>query len=325
MIKQMPLSYSSESRCSGWPFAFENPSRVVGRYIPALLLALFVIQGAPLLAEESADVGRSVAKSSIQGVLTGAGPDGQSATLGSRALSTFADAPCPYRFDQFSAGTYPCESRTENSQTFLNTLALGKSESRAESTPLQPKQVDQDGEGSGQAPSIPSWTLELWTGYAHGLYEQQWAQSFDTTGVHIWFTGVRVGKIITREHGHGLWRGNLEYAFDIIPAALAGNRSETYGGGFNAFVFKWDFAPRRWVAPYFEMAGGCFFTRAQIPAGTSNVNFTAQGGPGLRILLHHGQAITVSVKFFHLSNALLAYTNPGVNGMHVTIGHQWSW
>jgi hypothetical protein len=325
MIKEMPLSYGSEPRYSGSSFAFRNPLRVVGQYLPVLLLALVVIQGAPLLAEESADVGRGLAESSIQGVLTGARPDGQSATLGSGALSTFAGAPCPSDFDQLGAGTYRCGSRTENSQTFLKTLALGKSEARVESTPVQPKQVDQEGEGSRQAPSPTSWTLELWTGYSHGLYEQQWAKAFDTTGTHIWFTGVRLGKVLTREHGHGLWRGNLEYAFDIIPAALAGNRSETYGGGFNVFVFKWNFAPRQRVAPYFEMAGGCFFTKAEIPAGTSNVNFTAQGGPGLRILLHHGHAITVSAKFFHLSNALLAYTNPGVNGVQVTIGHQWSW
>jgi hypothetical protein len=288
-----------------------------------VIFALFVILEAPLLAQESADFGQGSTVSSIQGTV--ADPNGQSGTLGARALSTSADARCPYTFDPLSAGTYRCESGAEDSQPFLNTLVAGERESRGESTPLQSKQVVQKGEGGGQTPSPTSWTLELWTGFAHGLYEQQWARAFDTTGTHIWFTGVRVGKIITGEHGQGMWRGNLEYAFDIIPAALAGNRGNTYGGGFNIFAFKWNFVPRQRVAPYLELAGGCLFTRAEVPAGTSDVNFTAQGGPGLRILLHGNHAITVAVKFFHLSNALLAITNPGVNGVHVTIGHQWSW
>jgi hypothetical protein len=290
-----------------------------------MFLALFVIRKAPLLAQESDDVGRGLAETSIQGVPTVASPDGQFATLGASVLSTFADARCPDKFNQFDAGTYGCESARENSQPVLNTQVLARSEFRGESSGLPPRQISQEGEGGGQAPHQPSWTLEVWTGFAHGLYEQEWAQAFDTTGTHLWFTGLRVGKTLTREHGQGKFRGNLEYAFDIIPAALAGNRRETYGGGFNAFVLKWNFTPRKWVAPYFELAGGCLFTRAEVPAGTSNVNFTARAGPGLRILLHHNQAITVAVKFFHLSNALLAYTNPGVNGMELTIGHQWSW
>jgi len=321
----MPFSNSSGTRCSCLPFAFKNRSGVVGRRLPAMLLAVFVILGEPLLAQESDDVGRGLAKSSNQGVHSVGGPDGQSATPGARALSTSADGRCPDNFDQLGAGTYRFVSRAENSQPFLNTPVPGKSESQVESTHLQPKGVDQEGEGGGQPPSQPSWTIEVWTGFAHGLYEQLWARNLDTVGTHFWFTGVRVGKILTREHGDGLFRGNLEYAFDIIPAALAGNRSETYGGGFDAFVFKWNFAPRKRVAPYLEIAGGCLFARAEVPAGTSDFNFTAQGGPGLRILLHRNHAITVAVKFFHLSNALLAHTNPGVNGLHLTIGHQWSW
>jgi len=318
MIEQIPISNSSGARCSGSLFAFKNRSRVVGRCLPAMVLALFVILGAPLLAQESDDVGRGLAKSSIQGVLTVAGPDGQSATLGSRALSTLADAQCPHKFDQLGAGSYRCESRAENSQPFVKTLVLEKSESRVESTRLQPKRVGEEGEGPGQELSQRSWTLEVWTGIADGLY-------LATSGTHVWFTGVRVGKILTREHGKGLFRGDLEYAFDIIPAAVAGKSRETYGGGFNAFAFKWNLTPRKRIAPFLEIAGGCLFTRAEVPPGTSDVNFTAQGGPGLRILLHGSHAITVAVKFFHMSNAYLARTNPGVNGLHLTIGHQWSW
>ncbi len=158
----------------------------------------------------------------------------------------------------------------------------------------------------------------MWAGGADGLY-------LATSGTHFWFTGVRVGKILTREHGKGLFRGNLEYAFDIIPAALAGKSRQSYGGGFDAFVFKWNLTPRKRIAPYFEIAGGCLFTRADVPPGTSNVNFTTQAGPGFRILLHRSHAITVGVKFFHLSNAYMATMNPGVNGLNLTIGHQWSW
>jgi hypothetical protein len=283
-----------------------------------MVLALFVILGAPLRAQESADVGRGLAKSLIPGVRTVAGPDGQSATLGARALSTLADAQGPYKFDPLGAGTCRCATGAENSQAFVKTLVLGKRESRVENTSLQPTQVVQKGEGRGQALSQKPWTFEVWTGGAGGLYGTG-------AGTHFWFTGVRVGKILTREHGKGLFRGRFEYAFDIIPTAVVGKDRETYGGGFDAFVLKWNFTPRKGIAPYLEMAGGALFTMTEVPPGTSAVNFTSQGGPGIRILLHRGHAITFAVKFFHLSNARLGPTNPGVNGLHLTIGHQWSW
>jgi len=198
-----------------------------------------------------------------------------------------------------------------------DTLFPDKNASRGGSTYLHPQWTLEAGEASGQPASLPSWTFEIWTGGAGGLY-------LKTAGTTFWFLGFRVGKILTGYHGKGFLRGNLEYAFDIIPVALAGKGYKTYGGGFDPFAFKWNLVPRHQIAPYFEITGGTLFTRQDVPPGTSNVNFTAQGGPGLRFLLKHNQAVTVGVKFFHLSNAYMVATNPGVNGINVTLGYQWS-
>jgi lipid A 3-O-deacylase len=162
-----------------------------------------------------------------------------------------------------------------------------------------------------------SWAFEVWTGGAESL--DGWTADGD-----FFVSGVRVTKVITDQHGSSWLRGSLAYGFDIIPVAITRQQgARIYGGGFNPLVLKWNLAPRRHFAPYFELAGGGLFSNAELPPDASVFNFTAQAGPGVQILLTRKHALDIATKFFHMSNATLGTINPGMNGIHVTIGHEW--
>ena len=85
------------------------------------------------------------------------------------------------------------------------------------------------------------------------------------------------------------------------------------------FDLKWNFETRRKVAPYLSISGGTLFTRAQVPPGTSRVNFTSSGGLGIRILRGKHYWST-ELLFMHISNAGLSAPNPGINTIQVRIG-----
>src|SRR5574340_1316086 len=70
------------------------------------------------------------------------------------------------------------------------------------------------------AQSLPSdsladrpWELAVWTGGGTSV-------PGGIEDVKIWNAGVRIGKVLTGEHGGGFVRGNLEYVVDLIPVNL---------------------------------------------------------------------------------------------------------
>src|SRR5438128_12672670 len=58
-----------------------------------------------------------------------------------------------------------------------------------------------------------AWDLGFWGSGGHTV-------SGGVQGVGIANAGFRAGKILTAQHGSGWYRGNLEYAFDLIPVEV---------------------------------------------------------------------------------------------------------
>ena len=174
------------------------------------------------------------------------------------------------------------------------------------------------------AQSLPSdslvkgaWDLGLWTAGGHSV-------SGGTADTGVWNAGVRVGKVLTDEHGSGLLRGNLEYAVDFLPAyLLLFPRQTAYAGGLDPVILKWNFTGGRKVAPYLEFGGGVLFSLDDVPPGASNVNFMPQASFGVQIFTRERRAITVAARYVHISNAGLATPNPGINTLQFAIGYQW--
>jgi len=177
---------------------------------------------------------------------------------------------------------------------------------------------------SALAQSLPSdsleqgaWELGLWTAGGHSV-------SGGTGDTGVWDAGVRVGKVLTAEHGSGLLRGNLEYAMDFIPAYLLVFPSRTsYAGGFDPFMLKWNFTSGGKVAPYLELGGGVLISLDNVPPGTSNVNFMPQASFGVQIFTREKRAISIAAKYVHISNAGLATLNPGLNTLQFSVGYHW--
>ena len=158
--------------------------------------------------------------------------------------------------------------------------------------------------------------VQIWTGGGHGT---NGSQSSDG----VWNVGLRYGLILTKPHGPGFLRGRLEYAVEAVPAFVVVQKQNTaYGVGVDPFAFKWAFATRGHVVPYFEIGGGTLFTNTQVPAGISRINFTSGGAIGLHFL-RTKRNLSAEVRFMHISNAGLATPNPGINTIQLRLGFGW--
>jgi lipid A 3-O-deacylase len=158
--------------------------------------------------------------------------------------------------------------------------------------------------------------VQIWTGGGHGT---NGSQSSDG----VWNVGLRYGLILTKPHGPGFLRGRLEYAVEAVPAfVVVQKQNAAYGVGVDPFAFKWAFATRRNVVPYFEIGGGTLFTNTQVPAGTSRINFTSGGAIGLHFL-RTKRNFSAEVRYMHISNAGLATPNPGINTIQLRLGFGW--
>jgi len=166
------------------------------------------------------------------------------------------------------------------------------------------------------SPENSSRECEIWTGGGHGI-------NGSTSDTGVWNLGLRYGLILTSPHGPGFLKGQLEYAFDVVPAwAITQKTSTAYGGGVNPFAFKWILSQPKKVKPYFEIEGGTLFTNVKVPDNISQINFTTSGALGMHILgeKHNWSA---EVRFMHISNAGMTSPNPGnpgINTVQVRIG-----
>jgi lipid A 3-O-deacylase len=170
--------------------------------------------------------------------------------------------------------------------------------------------------------------------------------------------GVRLGKVLTNPHLASIFRGQFEYAGEILPywqafTPAAGNRStpviingvpgnavEPFNGGtftgisITPIILRWDLTPHKRFAPYIQGAGGLIWTNHKFPPDvivpkgdpgrTSIWNFTPQFGIGMHYFVKNRQAIDLQASAFHISSASLGDRNPGVNaGVEFQIGYSW--
>jgi hypothetical protein len=141
----------------------------------------------------------------------------------------------------------------------------------------------------------------------------------------IWSAGAFVGWVITGERGNRWRRGNLEYAFDLMPVFETYGNQRTHGVGFDPVILRWNSAlrmPR--ISPYIELAGGAVITPSNLPPGnTSSFNFMAKGGGGIYIRTRKRQSFDVGFRWSHISNANLGIQNPEFNGVQLSLAYHW--
>ncbi|HEY6446135.1 MAG TPA: acyloxyacyl hydrolase [Acidobacteriaceae bacterium] len=176
----------------------------------------------------------------------------------------------------------------------------------------------------------------------------------------LYSAGMRLGKVLTDPLLGGFFRGQFEYAGEIMPywqaftppphrqlltyhdpsTGLLYSYYAPYGGGtytgfsLTPIILRWDFLPHHKVAPWFQGAGGLIYTTHKFPpevlvphgtpGGTSVWNFSPQGGLGLQYFISPQRSVMFSANAVHISNASLGDRNPGVNAsVQFQIGYTW--
>jgi len=166
--------------------------------------------------------------------------------------------------------------------------------------------------------------------------------------------GVRLGKVITGEHLSGVFRGQFEYAGELMPywealtppphlqlvprstppAYVLFGGGPYHGVSITPIILRWDFQPHGHWAPWFQAAGGLIYTTHKFPpdqlvvhgtpGGTSVWNFSPQGGIGVQYFVRPNQSLMVEASGIHISSASLGDKNPGVNAsVQFQIGYTW--
>jgi len=116
----------------------------------------------------------------------------------------------------------------------------------------------------------------------------------DRGGFRFIMAGMHAGKVLTPNEGHGMLRGNFEYAVELFPfwqsytptmlrqncVTIAGpggvqqascSAPFTVGGTFTGasitpIILRWNFAGTRRWAPWVQGAGGVLWTDHKYPA-----------------------------------------------------------
>ena len=139
-------------------------------------------------------------------------------------------------------------------------------------------------------------------------------------------TGVRLGKVLTDDHGGSFVRGNFEWAADVMPVYYVlqpGPAKNAYSAGFNPVNLKWNFTRSARTVPYLELGGGVLFSNTKVPLDTSRVNFVTHAALGFHFFVHEKRALSFNVRYEHISNAGLTVPNPGINTVQFQLGMNW--
>jgi hypothetical protein len=163
----------------------------------------------------------------------------------------------------------------------------------------------------------------LWGGGGTGLGHE--------TSFQFANAGMRLGKVLTAQHGGGLLRGNFEYAVDLSPLYLIfqdrtpSSRQTVYGGAVSPFIVKWNFTGGKRLVPFVAAEGTAILTSKDVPAGdTSVVNFGSGIASGLQLVRDAHHAVSFSGHLLHISNASIGNHNPSINiGLQFRLGYQW--
>ena len=125
----------------------------------------------------------------------------------------------------------------------------------------------------------------------------------------------------------------LQYTLDAIPLAVAtGNitrsttvttaagttttftRESTYGAGLTPLGLQLDFANSSYIHPFLHVNGGFLIFSKSVPLpDAGKFAYVGEAGTGLRIFTSDRRAVTLGVRFHHISNGNRMGANRGLN------------
>lgn len=182
---------------------------------------------------------------------------------------------------------------------------------------LVPRTVEAEAPHDGARQAVSRGTVEA--GFMSGFWQGNNAfANAPSANRSALYQLPRLGLILTDEWKAGFLSGNLEL---LLEPQLA-----HYYRPFNASAFggsllvKYNFLSfGRWM-PFWDVGAGMLWTdlAPRIPEQSTTFNFVLQVGPGLHYFLTTHTAVTLGVRFHHISNAGLGRRNVGLNA---TLGY----
>jgi lipid A 3-O-deacylase len=109
---------------------------------------------------------------------------------------------------------------------------------------------------------------------------------------------------------------NLSIDMELGLVSFDQKGPDAWGGQF-ALLFRWHFLARSSWSIYFDGGAGFLKTNDDVPANGSNYNFTPQAGFGASFDVGGDLRLMVGARWFHVSNANTADSNPGIDSLQV--------
>jgi hypothetical protein len=121
----------------------------------------------------------------------------------------------------------------------------------------------------------------------------------------------------------------LQYTLDVIPLAVATGvivsratigsvttfrRETAYGAGLTPAALQLDFANGSKIHPFIHVNGGFLLFNKSVPIEDSGkFAFVGEAGTGVRIFTSDRRALSLGVRFHHISNGNRSGSNRGLN------------
>ncbi|MGO9198917.1 MAG: acyloxyacyl hydrolase [Limisphaerales bacterium] len=166
--------------------------------------------------------------------------------------------------------------------------------------------------GQGFGSAVQSFSVE--PGACYGLAVFGSRQQHD-----MGLMSLSYGHILSRIEGQGHWyRGNWEFRAELFGGAQLSPAKEWITG--LTPHLRYDFATgTRWV-PFVDGGAGVTGTGIGGPDLSNRFEFNLQGGGGVHWFFKDNVALTLEVRYIHLSCAEISSPNLGVNGLLGTVG-----
>ena len=129
---------------------------------------------------------------------------------------------------------------------------------------------------------------------------------------------LRLGAVVTDEHGPGALRGNFQLLLEPTYIHLDATPSADVFGA--AVLFRWLFVGNGMVRPYLEVGGGALGGKIDLRQTSCDLNFIGEAGPGVMIFVNERTAINLGYRFQHISNGGRCAHNLGLNSSMGAVG-----
>ena len=140
---------------------------------------------------------------------------------------------------------------------------------------------------------------------------------------HAIFVMPRIGVVVTDEMNAGLLSGNLAVQLEPFYGRFRNGLSGDAAGV--STVLKYNLLSfGRWV-PFWDVGVGLLWTdlAPRIAEDSSQVNFTLETGPGIQYYATTSMALTLGVRYHHISNAGIGTRNLGLDAVLPYAGVSW--